>query len=116
MVAFTVSGSQQEVYPGTAVDTRSLVGALSYHGCRAACSHVYLLFGSFSIRFRMKSFAVQKEHKGKNQSVLEMDISGSLRVVCSTTTTGPALHGRDSTLDMAPWTRYQHLGKREAKV
>lgn len=27
------------------------------HGCRAACSHVYLLFGSFSIRFRMKSFA-----------------------------------------------------------
>lgn len=27
------------------------------HGCRAACSQVYLLFGSFSIRFRMKSFA-----------------------------------------------------------
>lgn len=38
-----------------------LGGDLAYHGCRAACSHVYLLFGSFSIRFRMKSFAVWKE-------------------------------------------------------
>ena len=35
-----------------------LVGDFSYQGCRAACSQVYLLFGSFSIRFRMKSLAV----------------------------------------------------------
>lgn len=42
-----------------------LVGDSSYHGCRAACSHVYLLFGSFSIRFRMKSFAVGKEDQGE---------------------------------------------------
>lgn len=41
-----------------------LVGDFSYHGCRAACSHVYLLFGSFSIRFRMKSFAVHKKAQG----------------------------------------------------
>lgn len=50
----------------------------------------------------MKSFAVQKEHKRRNQSVLKMDTSGFLSVVCSTKTTGMALHRCDATLDTVP--------------
>lgn len=38
---------------------------IAYQGCRAACSQVYLLLGSFSIKFRMKSLAVKKENNLK---------------------------------------------------
>lgn len=33
----------------------------AYQGCLAACSQVYLLLGSFSIKFRMKSLAAKKK-------------------------------------------------------